>query len=194
MSTEDDNGPDERLRMELARLPRELAPPKDLEARVVAELRERDLLAAGRSWPNLWRLGGALAACLALLLVGFWLGRHRGRLGRPLSAPSYVLMMREGAVFNREGWTEARLIGEMADWAHQRLGVGRFVLGEKLDRDGWIVTPSRVGEMTALDLQDAAGGLFVIHAASDEEALAIAGSCPILKHGGSVELRRIHPT
>lgn len=194
MSTEDDNGPDEGLGRELASLPRELVPPKGLEARVVAALRERDHLAAARSWPNPWRLGGTVAAGLAVLLAGFWLGRHRGRLGQPLSVPSYLLMARESADFNRERWTEARLVDEMRVWARRRIGVGRFVIGEKLDRDGWIVTPSRVAGMSPLDLQDAVGGFFVIAASSDEEALDIARSCPVLRHGGSVELRRIHPT
>ena len=41
MSTEGDNDPEERLRRELARLPRELVPPKGLEARVVAASAER---------------------------------------------------------------------------------------------------------------------------------------------------------
>jgi len=194
MSTEDDNGPDERLLRELARLPRELAPPKGLEARVVAALRERDELGAARWWPNPWRLGGVVAACLALLVAGFWLGRQEGRRGRALAVPSYLLMLREGADFNREGWTEARLVAEMADWARLRIGVRHVVVGERLYRDGWIVTPSRVGGMSPMDLQDAPDGVFVIDAPSDDEALGIARSCPILRHGGSIELRRIHPT
>lgn len=194
MSTEDDGGPDERLRRELARLPRELAPPKGLEARVVAALRERDQLAAERSWPNAWRLVGAVAACLALLLGGFWLGRQRRQLGQPLAVPSYLLLMREGADFNREGWPQARLVAEMGDWARRRIGVRDFVLGEKLDRNGWIVTPSGVGGMSRMELQDAPGGVFVIVAPSDEEALGIARSCPILRHGGSIEVRRIDPS
>ena len=48
MSTERDDDPDEGLRRELARLPRELVPPKGLEARVVAALGERGWVAAAR--------------------------------------------------------------------------------------------------------------------------------------------------
>lgn len=194
MSTEDDNDLDERLRRELARLPRELAPPRGLEARVVAALRQRDRLGAARSGPNPWRLGGAVAAGLALLFAGFWVGRHRGRLGRPLAVPSYLLMARETPDFNREGWSQARLVAEMAEWARRRIGVRRFVVGEKLDREGWIFTSSRVAGMSPLDLQDAVAGFFVISASSNEEALDIARSCPVLRHGGLVELRRIDPT
>src|ERR1700688_580162 len=79
MSTEGDNDPDERLRRELARLPRELVPPKGLEARVVAALRERGWLAAARPRPNPWRLGGAGAARAAAPLRGF-LGGSAGPL------------------------------------------------------------------------------------------------------------------
>src|SRR5258708_12197741 len=78
MSTEPDDGPDERLLRELARLPRELVPPKGLEARVVAALRERGWLAAARPRPNPWRLGGALAARPARPLPGFLAGRPGG--------------------------------------------------------------------------------------------------------------------
>jgi hypothetical protein len=45
-----------------------------------------------------------------------------------------------------------------------------------------------------MDLQDAPDGFFVIDASSDQEALAIARTCPILRHGGWIEVRRIHPT
>ncbi len=194
MSTEGDNGPDERLRRELARLPRELAPPQDLEARVVAALRARGWLAAARPRPSFWRLGGAVAAGLALLLASFWLGRQGGRLGHPPPVPSYLLMLREGADFNRERWSEARLVGEMRTWARGQLGVRHFVVGEKLDRDGWVVRPSRVAGMSPLDIQDAPDGFFVIAASSDQEALGLARSCPFLRHGGRIEVRRIHPT
>jgi hypothetical protein len=194
MSTEGDNGPDERLRRELARLPRELAPPQGLEARVVAALRERGWLAAAHPRPSFRRLGGAVAAGLALVLAGFWLGRQGGYRGHPPAVPSYLLMLREGTDFNREQWSEARLIGEMKAWARGQLGVRHFVVGEKLDRGGWVVKPSRVAGMPPMDIQDAPDGFFVIVASSDQEALGLARSCPFLRHGGRIEVRRIHPT
>ncbi len=194
MSTEGDNDLDERLRRELARLPRELIPPKGLEARVVAALRESGWLAAARPRPNPWRLGGAVAAGLALLLAGFWLGRQGGHRGHPPAVPSYLLMLREGADFKREPWPQARMTAETAAWARRRLGVRHFVVGEKLEMDGWVLTSSRVAGMSPMDLQDAPDGFFVIVASSDQEALAIARSCPFLRYGGRIEVRRIHPT
>jgi hypothetical protein len=194
MSTEDDDDPDERLRRELARLPRELVPPQGLEARVVAALRERGRLAAARPRPNPWRLGGAVAACLALLLAGFWLGRQGGHRGHPPALPSYLLMLRPGADFNRERLPEARMLAETAAWARRQLGVRHFVVGEKLDMAGWVLKSSRVAGMSPMDLQDAPDGFFVIVASSDQEALRIARSCPFLRHGGRIEVRRIHPT
>ena len=194
MSTEDDNDPDERLQRELARLPRELVPPKGLEARVVAALRESGRLAPARPRPNLWRLGGAVAASLALLLAGFLVGRQGGHHGHSLAVPSYLLMLRPGADFNRERWTDARLTAETAAWARRQLGVRHFRVGEKLDTGGWFVKPSRVAGMSPMDLQDAPDGFFVIDASSDQEALGLARSCPFLRHGGRIEVRRIHPT
>ncbi len=194
MSTEDDKDPDERLQRELARLPRELAPPAGLEARVVAALRERGWLAAARPRPDFWRLGGAVAASLALLLGGFWLGRQGGHRGHPPAAPSYLLMLRPGTDFNPERLPEDRMAAEVGAWARHHLGVRHFRVGEKLDMDGWIVKPSQVAGMSPTDLQDAPDGFFVIVASSDQEALGLARSCPFLKYGGRIEVHRIHPT
>ncbi|HXO27014.1 MAG TPA: hypothetical protein VOA80_06710 [Thermoanaerobaculia bacterium] len=194
MSTEDDNGPEEQLQRELERLPRELAPPKGLEARVVAALHERGWLAAARPRPNPWRLGGAVAAGLALLLAGFLLGRQGGHRGHPPAVPTYLLMLREGTAFNRERWSDARLTAETAAWARHQLGVRHFVVGEKLDMVGWVVKSSRVAALPPMDLRDAPDGFFVIDASSDQEALGLARSCPFLRHGGRIEVRRIHPT
>jgi hypothetical protein len=194
MSTETDDDLDERLRRELARLPRELVPPKGLEARVVAALRDRGRLAAAHPRPNPWRLGGAIAASLALLLGGFWLGRQGGHRGHSLVVPSYLFMLREGTDFNRERLTDARMTSETAAWARRQLGVRHFVIGEKLDMEGWVLKSSRVASMPPTDLQDAPDGFFVIFASSDQEALALARTCPFLRYGGRIEVRRIHPT
>src|SRR5258708_31028323 len=100
MNTDGDNDPDERLRRELARLPRELVPPKGLEARVVAALRERGWLTAARPRPNPWRLGGAGAARPGPLLPGFWLGPPGGPPGPPPPRPPHLLQPRRGAPFH----------------------------------------------------------------------------------------------
>jgi len=194
MSTEDDNGPDERLQRELARLPRELVPPKGLEARVAAALRERGWLAAARPRPNPWRLGGAVAASLALLLAGFWLGRLGGYRGHPPVVSSYLLMLREGTDSNRERLPRARMAAETGLWARRVLGVQHYVVGEQLDMGGWVLKSSRVAGMSPVDLQDAPDGFFLIVASSDQEALGLARSCPFLGWGGRIEVRRIHPS
>jgi hypothetical protein len=193
MSTERDDEADEGLRRELARLPRELVPPQGLEARVVAALGERGLLAAARPRPNPWRLGGAVAACLALLIAGFWLGRQGASRGHRLATPSYLLMLRPGPDYNREGWSDARLTAETVQWAQSVLGLRRYVISNKLKMGGWVVTPSRVAGLPPVDSQDAPDGFFLIVASSDQEALDLARSCPFLRHGGRIDVRRINP-
>jgi len=160
----------------------------------VAALRERGSLAAAHPRPNPWRLGGAVAAGLALLLAGFLLGRQGSHRGRPPAVPSYLLMLREGTDFNREGLTDARMTAETAAWARRQLGVRHFIIGEKLDMEGWVLKSTRVASMPPMDLQDAPDGFFVIFASSDQEALALARTCPFLRYGGRIEVRRIHPT
>lgn len=193
MSTERDDDLDEGLRRELARLPRELVPPEGLEARVVAALRERGWLAAARMRPISWRFGGAVAAGLALLFVGVWLGRQGVDRGHPPAAATYLLLLHPGANFNPERLSDARMTGETAAWAQRRLGVRHFVVGRKLDLEGWVLKSSRVAGMSPVDLQDAPDGFFLIVASSDQEALGLARSCPFLKWGGRIEVRRINP-
>ena len=82
----------------------------------------------------------------------------------------------------------------MDAWARRQLGAQHFVAGEKLDMSGWVLKASRVAGISPMDLQDAPDGFFVIVASNDQEALGLARSCPFLRHGGRIEVRRIHPT
>jgi hypothetical protein len=136
---------------------------------------------------------GAVAAGLALLVAGIWLGRQGAGRGHPPATPSYLLMLRPGADFNRERWSDARLTAETVLWARSVLGLQRYVISNKLAMGGWVVTPSRVAGLSPVDLRDAPDGFFVIRAASDQEALRLARSCPFLRHGGRIDVRRINP-
>ncbi len=166
-------------------------PPAELEERVVATLRARGLLggtaAPRRTLAPRWTWPVAIAAGLLLFAGGFGLGR------RPASAPAigmsqYTLLLYEGPGFNAAGIGEPALVQEYSAWAGELAGRGQLVAGEKLSAEAWTLgapVPAGVPAPT---------GYFVIAASTPDEALALARTCPHLKHGGTVAVRPVEPT
>jgi hypothetical protein len=172
----------------LGHLRRDDSPPAELKGRVRRSLQSRALL--GR--PPWVRAGWALAASLAGL--GLFAGGQA--LGRRASAPAaegprYALLLYDPAGFD-QSIPEPTLVAEYREWAVSLRG--KLSLGEKLG------TSERVLPSIAPEGQPAAGpagvlgGLFIVRAGSWEEAMAIARSCPHLKHGGVVAVRAIEET
>jgi hypothetical protein len=178
----------EQERAELATLLRQ-SPPSDLERRVIGRLLTAGLLArrrapvAHRSW--------LLAAGLALLLVGFGLGRWQPPSSNAGPMTRYLLLLHEDESFqpDRAPFPHRAEVGR---WARRLQRAGELIEGDRLGLQGNLVTPN--GAATGLAPGDVISGFFVVRAVSDERALAIARTCPHLTHGGYVELRRIQPS
>ena len=89
--------------------------------------------------------------------------------------------------------TERALVAEYAAWAGRLAAQGSLVAGEKLaDEPLTMLAPAGVVDVPRFTA-DELGGFFIIQADS-AEAYRIARDCPHLKHGGTVQLRRIEPT
>ena len=178
-------------RAELDALGRRPLPP-ELEERVIERLRASGLLAR-RQAPRSSRRW-LLAAGLALLVVGFALGRwqaQRSSKGRPMPpTPSYILLLHQDASY-RWGPGRIALMAEEARWARRLEKRAELIEGEALIDDGHLLTPTRTVERLAPG--DQVSGFFLLSVTSDERALAIARSSPHLTRGGRVELRRIWP-
>lgn len=174
----------EQERAELAALLRQPAPPAELERRVVGRLVMADLvtrrraLVARRSW--------LLAAGLALLLVGFGLGRWQVPSANAGPMNRYLLLLHEDESFRPD-----RAQAEVGRWAMRLQRAGELIEGDKLGLHGHLLMPG--GAETGLAPGDVIAGVFMLRAASDERALTIARTCPHLAHGGRAELRRIEP-
>ena len=178
----------EQERAELAALLRQ-SPPPELERRVIGRLATAGLIARRRA-PGAHR-GWLLAASLALLLVGFGLGRWQPPSSNAGPMTRYLLLLHEDQSF-RHDRPPVVLRAEVGRWAGRLQRAGELVEGERLGLEGRVVTPS--GAETGLAPGDVISGFFVIRAVSDERALAIARTCPHLAHGGYAELRRIQPS
>src|SRR5262249_29429325 len=138
--------------------------PPELEGRVIERLRASGLLARraqrarseapASSWR--WRL----AASLALLVVGFALGRWQGQLSsneRP--TPSYILLLHQDASY-RWGPGRLALMAEEDRWARGLEKKAELIEGEALADDGHLVTPARTVE--GLAPGDSVSGFFLL--------------------------------
>jgi len=187
--------PEEEPRVEeIASLPDEAAPPPALERRVVAALRERGLVSRHGVAPR--RLAAVAAACLLAFLAG-WIARALAQGGEApapgTSGPRFLLLL--------SGTTDpARLPPQELAARVQEYRV--WALG--LERHGWLVTADRL-EPRSVRLGAAPGpgaghqtdpgtevsGFFLLRARDLDHALALARTCPHLRHGGRITVRPI---
>jgi hypothetical protein len=184
MTDEDDEDPG--LVRALGALPAEVPPRDDLEERTVSELRRAGVFRrSGRPFV-VWVT--RLAAAVALVVTGYaWATWGTGRSGGEVG-PRYVLLLHEDESFQVPPGGGPALVAEYRNWALGLRHEQRLLAGEELD-PAQVLLPSG----STLDLNTVTG-FFVIRAKDDQEALVIAESCPHLRHGGRVELRRIRPT
>ncbi len=180
---------DDEERPLLGKLRADIQPPPDLEARVRASLMSQGLLRRPRALAPIWGLAAGIAA-IGLFMAGLTLGRALAPGGGE-PGPRYALLLYDPAGFDRT-IPESTLVEEYRGWA-ESLGQ-RLALGEKLGGQGRLL--SNGGEATLDESAQTGplGGLFIVRAGSWEEAVAIARSCPHLRHGGMIAVRRIEET
>jgi hypothetical protein len=194
----------------------ESAPPS-LRDRTLHAARDRGLVGETRmSMTKVWTGIGAAAALTFVL--GFGLGSQRaGRAGEETvkrgttampgvetAAPApaaaagnrYVLFLFEDENYRpaAPGLEKQRVV-EYGNWARSLGKEGRFVDGEKLADEGRWCRLEDSKPTASPPLADAKRGVlvgyFIIGAASLDEAMALAWSCPHLSYGGTLEVRRI---
>ena len=200
MSEEPEVELDEAEQAALAALRQGPAPPAELEGRVVGALRAQGLLEGGSQagarvagaarWRR-WTIAAGLAASLAAFGAGWWARSAvpGAAPGASASADRYVLLLHDtGRVLAAA--EEERLVAEYAGWAADLRTRGVVIGGEKLEDARWLLGPGGSRE-EAGPASGAVAGYFLIEAADPAAALAVAESCPHLRHGGRVELRRI---
>lgn len=178
-------------------VPPDLVPPPDLEQRVVARLKSEGLIHSDPTKEidvKRIHLTWAVAATV-LLIVGMFLGRM------PAADPSaaadsrqqYALMLYEDASYQAAPTAAASdRVAEYTAWARELAADGTVVGGEKLADSGVLLTASEPSA-TRVPTSDigALAGYFLIRAKDEADAARIAATCPHLKYGGRISLRRI---
>jgi hypothetical protein len=164
------------------------------------------------------RLVVGTLAVAASLVLGLVLGRSSARtpgiasndaatttpgVTVPLTPvkPQYLLLLHGPA--QRAGgmaqWSaadsaaEAAVVAEYRAWAGRLRDSGALVSAEKLASDPVTMLSATGDTELPRGTADEIGGFFLIQADS-AEAFRIARECPHLKHGGTVQVRRIEPT
>jgi len=164
---------------DLSSLARELVPPPNLERKVIHALVAKNLIRPGTQ--RMWWAGAA--AALILLAAGFTLGRI-WQPGSPKAQPTFVILLREQGNW-RSATTpeeERSRVDEYRAWASQLRAQGRTVHGLELLPDS-----RALGDGTISNTGIA--GFFTFTAATLDEAVTIARTCPHLRYGGQVEVR-----
>ena len=170
--------------------------PAELEARVLAALKHEHLLAPSRVRPSLSRRRTFVAAAIiagACFAAGLFVGGRSESEALPAAneQPTFLLLLRESpqsAPSSPEKIEE--LVSEYSAWARRKAQEGTLVGGEKLDTGGLMLGPE--GETRPWLRHDQfLGGYFVVRAATYDEALAVARSCPHVRHGGTIEIRKV---
>ena len=86
------------------------------------------------------------------------------------------------------------IIQEYVAWRQRMGAAGKITGGQKLrDEGGRILDRGVVAEGPYAEANEVIGGLFQVEAASYEEAVEIARTCPHAKFG-RIELREVEPT
>lgn len=172
---------------DLSPLARELTPPPDLEARMVAALRQHGLL---RAAPSRRAVLLRIAAAVVLFAGGAAIGRASAVV-EPSDTDQHgsrYLLLLHGGPSGLSPEQEAAVVREYGAWAVQLRGEGRFVTGERLGDAARSVPPLELTE--TVDLR----GFFLISAASLDDAVDVARRCPHARRGGRVSVRPIEPT
>lgn len=113
-----------------------------------------------------------------------------------LGMSQFMLLIRGGDEATRDYGPEQyqQLLQRYFDWADQLRSAGQYIAAEQLGPDGRLVHgPASVVDGPWTETKETIGGYYLITARDLNEASEIARHCPVLTHGGMVEVREVIP-
>jgi hypothetical protein len=190
---------------ELRDLAVDVDPPRELEDRVVAELRRRRLIGPGAGGSRSdWRSRLAVAAGLLLAALGGWVARgvveaapvspasSTSTAATPPAGKEYMLILTEpeGLETDKE---LPELVAEYRAWAGGLMAEDRLVTMRRLDRGARDLTAGGGApiEVSATPFEAEATGFFLVRAASLDEAVSVAAGCPHVGYGGRISVSQV---
>lgn len=85
-------------------------------------------------------------------------------------------------------------IQQWMDWFGGIAAQGKIVHANRLGFEGKTLKPNRViADGPYAEVKELIGGYVIVKAANIDEAMQLAEGCPMLNHGGHVEVRSIIP-
>ncbi len=112
-------------------------------------------------------------------------------------SPAFLFFFRESAteLYERMSTDERRAaLGTWNEWCDSLASRGHLETGHPLLPEGRVVSAGgerRVTDGPFAEAKELVGGYFLVHAASLDEAVALAEECPNLAHGLTVEVRPV---
>ena len=174
---EDELPPDMAKALGAARVPK--APPPAVEEATLAALRERGLVYTRRRLAiTMW----TAAAAAAIIAIVAWLVLMR-TTPPPPDGPRFVLLLYAGSE-PVSGTADVRR-EEYGAWARDLASRGVQVSGEELSEES-----AALGTTTASEAA-LPRGFFVIRADDLAAAQRIASTCPHLRYGGRIVIKRV---
>jgi hypothetical protein len=170
----------------LGEMKQDRQPPARIEQAILHTLRQEGLVTVRHAWP--WPV--IATAAVVVIVLAAWLGAQWQSRRMPvahthLAQSRFVILLYAGdSAANADGMTQR---DEYAAWAQRLAAQGTTISGEELEETG-VDIPE--GSMTAQTLVQPRG-YFVIGARDASDARAIAATCPHLRHGGRIVVRRI---
>lgn len=178
---------------ELRRLSRGPEPPGSLEQRVVDSLGSRGLLAPHPRKHFSWAwVFTSVSACVFCFVTGVLFGRSVAIPPEPTGNRYVLFLTHSSSVATSGAAEEIALVEEYSAWAQRQRVGGHLIAGETLN-DASLEISGPLGFQETQAEDTSLGGYFVIAAPNLDAAVAIARTCPHLKHGGTVVIRLIDP-
>jgi len=111
--------------------------------------------------------------------------------------PQYILLLKGiNQQLEHNSPEELQTLFEKYDtWVEDIRAEGKLKQAQKLLDDVRHEVSFRQGQVTDgpfAETKETIGGYFVVETSTMQEAIEIARTCPVVTHGGSVELREIH--
>lgn len=175
---------DERDRLRRARV--DVAPPRALEERTVAAMRERGMIR--RPARQLAAVLSLAAAAVLIVAAVAWMVTHRTQPSAPAipvaTGPRYMLLLYAGGEPITGTADDRRR--EYAQWARDIASRGVAISGEELADE-----TTELGASTDVKATQQPRGYFIVEAPDLPSAERLASTCPHLRHGGRIVIRRI---